>query len=187
MKNRTIFRKGKRVNLRLLTEDDAPLITKWINDEEVNVNLIQFFPNYLESEIEWIKSLKDNKKNIVFGIETTKGKLIGVMGLHNINYIDRIASTGAFIGRKKLWGKGYGTEAKLILLEYAFNTLNLRRIFSSCIEFNDRSLNYQKKTGGKVEGRRKDKFFRKGRYWDEILLSVSREDWLPNWEKFQKT
>jgi RimJ/RimL family protein N-acetyltransferase len=89
------------------------------------------------------------------------------------------------IGEKEYWGKGYGTEAKMLLLHYAFDTLNLRKICSSVISFNERSHKYSLKCGYKEEGRRKAQLFRDGKYWDEIQLAVFRKDWLLLWKKFQ--
>lgn len=186
MKQRTIYRKGKNVNLVLIQPEDAELITEWINDVEINEFLNQSYPISLEMEKEWIEKTNKDKTNIVFGIETKDNQLIGVIGIHRINHINQTASTGAYIGVKEYWGKGLGSEAKLILLDYAFNTLNLRKICSSCIENNERSLKYQKKTGGIIEGVRKDQHFKKGKYYDEILLAVYKENWLPFWLEYNK-
>lgn len=182
------FRVGKKVSLRLLEEDDVPLLAKWINDEEVTQYVSSCLPHTIAEEIEWLSKLSSKKPNdFVFGLETAEGLLIGTMGLHRINYVDRTAGTGAMIGEKEYWGKGYGSEAKMLLLKYAFDTLNLRKICASVIAFNERSLAYQIKCGYKIEGRRKDQMFRNGQYFDEILVAVFREDWLPIWERYQKT
>ncbi len=112
------------------------------------------------------------------------GKPIGTMGIHAIDYRHRIATTGALIGESGYWGKGYGSEAKMLLLEYAFNTLNLRKICSEVIAFNERSTKYSLKCGYKIEGTKKLHHYAKGQYWDVIQLAVFREDWLPLWEAF---
>jgi RimJ/RimL family protein N-acetyltransferase len=109
---------------------------------------------------------------------------IGTMGIHGIDYRHGIATTGALIGEPEYWGKGYGSEAKMLLLEYAFNTLNLRKINSEVIAYNERSTQYSLKCGYKIEGRRRLEHFAKGEYWDVIQLAVFREDWQPLWEAF---
>ena len=182
-----IFRVGKRVNLRLIHEDDVQVITGWMNDEEVTRHVSHYLPASVKSETEWIQKLEDRTKEIIFGIETSDGQLIGLMGVHNINWRDRTASTGALIGEKEYWGKGYGSEAKMLKLKYAFDVLNLRKICSTCIAFNERALRYQQKCGYQVEGRRKNQHFADGKYWDEILLAVYREGWFPIWERYLKT
>ena len=136
-------------------------------------------------EEKWLENLAENKNDIVLGIEV-KGQLIGTMGIHKINWKDRVAITGALMGDKKYWGKGYGTDAKMALLEYAFNTLNLRKLMSSVIAYNKRSLQYSLHCGYKIEGTKRKQFFRKGEYWDEIVLGLFKEEWLPYWKKHIK-
>lgn len=108
------------------------------------------------------------------------------LSIFYINWQNRTAVTGAVIGEKNYWGKGYGTEAKMILLDYAFNTLNLRKITSSVKAFNKRSLAYSLHCGYVIEGRLRDQHFVGGRYWDDIILGLFKEQWLPHWQKFCK-
>lgn len=109
------------------------------------------------------------------------------MAIHQIDWVNGTATTGAMIGEKEYWGKGYGSEAKMLLLDYAFNRLGLRKICSNVIAFNGRSKRYSEKCGYREEARRKAQFFRDGTYHDEIWLAVFRENWLPLWKKYQKT
>ncbi|MCI0405084.1 MAG: GNAT family N-acetyltransferase [candidate division Zixibacteria bacterium] len=191
MKNRNsrlVFLKGKKTILRPLRKaTDFELCLRWINDPEVNPYLLVHFPVTEKKEKEWFDNLANNPSEVVLGIETLDGRLIGTMGLHRINNKDRTAMTGALIGEKEYWGKGYGTDAKMTILDYAFNTLNLRKVNSSVYAFNKRSLKYNLKCGYKVEGVRKKQIFRNGKYNDEIVIAVFKEDWLPIWKKYQKT
>jgi RimJ/RimL family protein N-acetyltransferase len=181
------FRVGNRVRLRLPHEDDLQLLTTWMNDPEVTQYILHYIPQTMDSEREWLKKLHPTPNDFVFGIETEDETLIGLMGLHHVHYIHGTANTGAFIGDKTYWGKGYGSEAKMLLLKYAFDTLGLRKICASVIAFNGRSQRYQEKCGYKVEGVRKAQLFKNGQYWDEVLFACFREDWLPVWEHYQET
>jgi RimJ/RimL family protein N-acetyltransferase len=183
-----VFLKGKKTILRPLRKaTDFELCLRWINDPDVNQYLLVYFPVTEKKEEEWFDRIANNPNEIVLGIETLDGKLIGNMALVHINAKDRTASTGALIGEKEYWSKGYGTDAKMTLLNYAFNTLNLRKINSSVYAFNKRSLRYNLKCGYKVEGVRKKQIFRNGKYHDEILIAVFKEDWLPIWERYQNS
>ncbi len=185
-KNSVVFRRGPRVTLRPLNkETDLLLMTKWINDPEVTQYLMVWRPMTEADETRYFDSLVGNEHDIVVGIEV-RGKLIGTMGLHRINWVDRTATTGALIGEEKYRGKGYGAEAKMLLLDYAFNRLGLVKINSSVLAFNKRSLAYSLKCGYKKEGVRRSQVFRNGKRWDEIMLGVTRRDWKPLWTKFQK-
>lgn len=183
-----VFLRGKKTILRPLRKStDFELCWRWINDPEVNQFLLVYFPVTKKKQEEWFDRMANNPSEIVLGIETLDGKLIGNMALVHINAKDRTASTGALIGEKECWGKGYGTDAKMTLLNYAFNTLNLRKINSSVYAFNKRSLRYNLKCGYKVEGVRKKQVFRNGKYHDEILIAVFKEDWLPIWKRYQNS
>jgi RimJ/RimL family protein N-acetyltransferase len=180
------FLKGKKVTLRPVSEKDIPLFLRWFNDPEVRQFVTTIFPVTEKSEQEWVESLgKKSDKDVVLVIEV-KGRPIGTMGLHRINWQDRTATTGAVIGEKSFWGKGYGTDAKMTLLNYAFNTLNLRKIISMTLGFNGRSKRYSEKCGYREEARLKAQHFKNGQYWDEIILALFKEEWLPFWRKYCK-
>ncbi len=184
-----VFLKGKHVYLRPPMKEDIPLFLKWMNDEEVNQYLMAFLPLTEADEMEWLESLSKKKSESItlVIVHAKSGRAIGTMGLHRISWKDRRGTTGAVIGEKKFRNKGYGSEAKMLFLNYAFNTLNLRKICSSVLGFNARSVAYSKKCGYKVEGTLKSHIFKNGEYQDEIHMAVFKEDWLPLWKKFRKT
>ena len=188
-----VFSTGRKTILRPINKTtDLPSIVRWVNDPEVQQYVAMFRPSTLEQEKAWAEKLDNDEKNIVFAIETRplRGKssrLIGLMGLHGINWKDRVAETGAMIGDKRYWGKGYGTDAKMQLINYAFNVLGLHKLTSAALAYNQRSLRYSLHCGYKVEGTRKRQIFKDGEYRDLIILGLFREDWLPIWRKYQKT
>lgn len=179
---------GSRVILRPVhPENDLPMFMKWLNDPEVNRFIQAMHPVSWYEEKEYLEKLHTRKNNVVFAIETIKNpKFIGVVGLHDIDFKDRHATTGALIGEKDCWGKGYGSEAKMLLLYHAFYNLNLRRISSSVIDFNDRSRHCLEKTGYRQEGIRKEMLFREGRYWDKIEFGLFRRLFEPIWADYQR-
>ena len=184
---RIIFLKGHKVILRpLRKETDLESCLRWVNNPGVNRYLNLFLPVSETAEEKWFDNLEKEKDSIILAIETFEGEFIGLMGLHKINWRDRTAITGALIGEEKYRNKGYGTDAKMILLNYAFNTLNLRKICSSVLSFNKRSLHYNLHCGYKIEGRRRKQIFREDRYWDEIILGLFKNNWLPIWRRYQK-
>lgn len=183
---RVIFRKAGKVVLRPVLERDLPFITSWINDPEVTQFLAAHMPMMEAEERRWFENLPNRKPHdIVVAIEVD-GVFIGTMGLHGIDFKHRRATTGALIGNRAYWGKGYGSEAKMLLLDYAFNELGLHKICSSVIAFNERSIRYSLKCGYVQEARLRDHHFAKGKYWDEVRLAVFRKHWLPLWQAFKK-
>lgn len=184
-----IFLEGKRVYLRPIEKEDISLLLQWLNHPETRRYLSQLFPLTEFAELEWVQNLhKKQNENVVLGIVRVRdSKLIGVVGLHHIDWKDRRAVTGAVIGDQRFRGKGYGTEAKMLLLHYAFFTLNLRKISSTVLSFNTRSQAYNKKCGYKVEGVLHQHIYKDGVYYDEVRMAVFKEDWIPIWKRFEKT
>ena len=180
-----VFLRGKKVILRPRHIDDVPRLARWINDPDVRKNIMTQFPLAEHDERAWVERKSDDKE-VLLSIDTIEGRHIGTMGLHRINWIDRTAVSGALIGEKDCWRKGYGTDAKMTLLAYAFLTLGLRKICSEAIEYNAGSLGFNAKCGYKQEGIRKKQIFREGKCWDVVLTAVFAEDWLPLWEEYKK-
>jgi RimJ/RimL family protein N-acetyltransferase len=157
-----------------------------MNDQEIVRFLKPSIPVFKSAEAEWFDNLPKRKEDVVLAIEDLeKPGVIGNMGLHKIKWIDGTATTGAVIGNKDYWNKGYGADAKMILLNYAFNSLNLRKICSGAYGFSQRSVTYNQKCGCKIEGIRKAHIFREGQYFDIVDLAIFREDWEPIWEYFK--
>ena len=178
-----VFLCGKRIVLRPVAESDISYFLRWINDPEVGQFMNWIFPITEASEKKWYDSLDERKETDIVLTIMLNSNPIGIIGIHDINWKNRQATTGALLGEKTLWSQGYGTETKMILLDYIFNTLNLRKICSSVIGFNGRSKRYSEKCGYKVEAVLKDHIFAKGKYWDEIQLAVFRDEWLTLWEE----
>lgn len=185
--NRVFWRKGKKTMLCPLEIGDAPVIYRGINHPDSYSFLLNTEPKGLGFEEEWIKSRqRPDGKDITVGICTLEGVLIGTMGLHRIDYQNGKATTGSVIFDEAYRNNGYGTDAKMILLDYAFNMLGLHVVESRVIAFNDRSTAYSKKCGYVVEARLRSRIYRFGTRHDEIILSVLRDEWLPLWEEYKK-
>lgn len=177
-----------RVYLRPPEKGDLPFFRQVMNNEHVARFLAGHRPMMEQEEEEWFHNLPKRKdSNQVCSIVLKEGhEIIGTIGLHQIDPISKTAETGACIGREELWGKGLGTEAKMLLLKHAFLTLNLRRILSRTYAFNGRSVGYSKKCGYREIGRIPEFIFRDGEYHDVILLLVTRESWKLLWKEFEE-
>lgn len=185
-----IFLRGFTTYLRPLELADAPVIYVGINtpDNWQYLASAAAFPKGSGFEEEWIREKqKPNKHDVTLGIcLVSTHELIGTIGLHQIDYINRTAITGTVIFKPEHQDKGYGTDAKMALLRYAFEVLNLRLIESRAIAFNGRSARYSEKCGYQVDARLRARNERRGGIHDELILSVTYLDWLPKWEAHQK-
>ena len=183
-----VFRQGTRVLLRPLERADISTLRRWMNDPEVTQFLMRVFPLMEAEEEKWLDSLAGKTTDFALGIvEKKEGRLIGTIGLHGINWQHRTATTGTLLGEKAYWGQGYGTEAKMLLLDFAFNALDLYGVLSRVLAFNDRSLAYGRRCGYEEIGRIPQWVLRQnGERCDEVLLMVTQEKWRPLWLEYLK-
>jgi len=175
------FLVGKRLYLRAPEPEDAALFQRAISDPFTRQWLLNRFPISFKQEIEFIERMNPPGQpptQTIFSIVIKKNhQLIGNMGLFRINWLDRKAETAALIISDKYRSKGYGVEAKELLLEYAFNTLGLHRIESCAMADNIRSLAYLRKSGYVEEGVQREAIFKNGRWTDLICFSILEEEW----------
>lgn len=133
-----------------------------------------------EKDKEWLNQYMVDKSNsrIYFRIEEiSTNDFIGTIQLYDIDWISRLATWGFIIGKKSNRGKGYSVEASNLLFDYAFNILNLRKIFSYPLCFNEASLKMHKKIGNfKEEGCLRKHIFYNEKYHDVYILSLFKED-----------
>ncbi len=188
MSSNLAFRQGKLVYIRTLYKSlHSETALGWMNNQEVTRYLMRVYPMTFREEEEWMDNQGKDPKNVAFAIHTIKDdRFIGTIGLHQIDLVNRNAITGTVIGDKEYQGKGYGTDAKMLLLDFAFNELDLEVILSKVFAFNGRSLAYGKKCGYEEVGRIPSWIRRHGERHDEILLVVTQERWRPLWEEYKK-
>lgn len=175
--------RGEKVLLRPLKRSDVTNFLKWFNDPEVTQYLSFYLPLTEMAEEKWIEGAASRIQagtDVYLAIEAIEGDLtkpIGSIGLHGINSKDHSATFGIAIGEKNCWGKGYGTEATRLTLEYGFHQLNLHRIASAVIDFNERSIRLHKKVGFREEGRQREAMFKNGHFHDHVMLGILRDEW----------
>lgn len=188
---RVVFINGKHLYLRPPSKSDLPNFVRWFNDPEVWIFLNRIYPMTEMAEEKWLERLAERTNDIVLvivlkGRTPVQDRPIGTIGIHGIERENGVATTGAVIGEKDCWNKGYGTEAKMILLEYAFNTLNLRKIYSRVLAINPRSRAYSEKCGYVIEATLPKAHFRNGCYIDGYILAVYADTWRVLWAKVKR-
>jgi len=173
--------KGKRIRLVPLERKHIDFFLKWFNDPEITQYITMYKPMTRDMEEEWFNNLKHKEDAVYFSIsinnEEKSDKIIGNCAVQNIDCKNRACSCGITIGEKTYQNKGYGTEAMELLIEYGFNVLNLNRIELSVYEFNSRAFNTYQKVGFVEEGRKRQARYHNGKYQDEIIMAILREEW----------
>jgi len=171
--------RGNKVILRAIEEKDLELFHAWANDPEIWYMVGGWhFPSSFDSLKTWFLSLKSNELNQRFAIETKDHGVIGSANLVQIDWKNKNAFHGIYLGNKDIRGNNYAKDSIFAIMRYAFEELGLNRLDGSMIEYNEASLSlYINKCGWKVEGTARGWYYRKNRFWDKIIVGVTREDY----------
>jgi RimJ/RimL family protein N-acetyltransferase len=172
--------KGKKVTLRAIEEYDLETLHRWANDPSTQEMMgVIHFPSSMDFHRKWFENLKTDQLNIRLAIDTPDIGIIGISSIMNIDWKNNHAWQGIVLGDVDIRGKGYGIDAVMATLRYAFEEMHLERLEGAIIEYNTVSYSfYCDKLGCKEEGRRRNYYFTKGRYWDQILVGITREDYV---------
>jgi len=162
---------GKNVNLRLMEKEDIPLFLEWMNNPE-------FFGEYNPLEQETKAEIEKSFENASpekrrFFVEKKDGTKIGVVGTFPVP--DSIEIGFTLISNHR--GKGFGTEAVQILIDYLFLARNLIRVQAHSDLRNVASQKLLSKVGFKKEGVVRKSMFIRGEWRDLALYSILREEW----------
>ena len=114
---------------------------------------------------------------VAFGIRTKDGKPIGYMGINWLVPYYRLAMLGAKIGETEYWGGGYGTDALLLLLEYAFDWLDIRKAWLLTTTMNHRVMRQMEKVGFTLEAQQRTSALADGVWYDWLAYGLLREEW----------
>lgn len=171
------FLAGRRVVLRALTEADCdgPYVG-WFNDAEVcRHNSHHVFPYRVEDARAYVAHTTQSAKELVLAITLkATGRHIGNIALQNLDPVNRSADFAIIIGEVDCWGKGYAKEASRLLLDHAFQTLNLHRVSCGTSHDNLPMQRLARALGMKREGRRRQVLFKHDHYLDVVEFGVLR-------------
>lgn len=172
---------GERIRFRAVEREDLPRFVAWLNDPEVLHGLLMYLPLSLNEEENWYESMMKRPTDehpMVIEIQQADEWLpVGNCGFVKIEWRSRWGEVGIFIGEKRLWNQGYGTDAMRLLLQHGFHTLNLNRIALDVYDTNLRAVRSYEKAGFVHEGRKRQAIFKDGKYFDILQMSVLREEW----------
>ena len=172
---------GERVRLRAVERSDLPYFQEWLSDAEVTEGLATWLPLSMADEEQWFERmlrLEPEEKPLAIDLKEDAGwRLIGNSGFFNIEWTNRCAEVGLFIGDKSVWNKGYGTETVRLLLKHGFESLNLNRIYLRVYSTNPRARRSYEKVGFVLEGTLREAVYRHGKYAGVHIMSVLRSEW----------
>lgn len=173
------FRMGELVYLRPLEREDLnDRYLGWLNDPEVTRFMeTGIFPTTREDLVRFWETVTASPNDVILAVADVEDDVhIGNVKLGPIHWVHRVAEFGIMIGDKARWGRGRGTEATRLMVEYGFEELNLRKITLGVLEGNAAAQRSYEKVGFVVEGRQRAQVVRGGRTLDRIVMGLLREE-----------
>jgi ribosomal-protein-alanine N-acetyltransferase len=162
---------GKSVNLRIMEREDLPLLKEWVNDLDFEG---VYEPISQETKTDLERRYDQLKEGQWFFIEKKDGTKIGYIA-HFLANEKRTALGYALAPSER--GKGYGSEAIKIVIDYLFMSKNIVRVQAEINPENVASQRALENAGFKKEGILRKAFFSRGEWIDTAIFSILREEW----------
>lgn len=164
---------GEKIRLRLMNDEDTDLIVRWRNNPRVRNNFIYQKTFTREGHENWVRTMVDTGKVVQFIIEDlTDGQPVGSVYFRDIDAEHKKAEYGIFIGEDSSVGKGFGSEAARIAVDYGFKELGLHKIFLRALADNAGAIRSYEKAGFVKEGYFKDDVCIDGRFKDLVFMAI---------------
>ncbi len=168
---------GQEVGLRPFLESDLDCVAQWRNDPATRA---MFYSPFLLSETalrNWNRALLSDSARLRFIVQRlADDKPIGIVGLEHIQYRNQEAELAGLIMDPAETGQGLGSKSIALLTRYAFEDLNLHRLFARIYASNVAARRVAEKAGLKHEGTARQAVFHDWHFEDVIYMSILREE-----------
>ena len=171
---------GRHIYLRPIALSDADgAYPSWLNNPEVcryNSHGETLYTKEMAQS--YIKSVMENPNTAVFAIcLRADDRHVGNIALQQISLKNRNAELAILIGEPSVYGKGIGYEAGKLLMEYAFGTLKLHRLYCGTHHENKGMRSLAEKLGMTQEGYRREALFKNGQFADIVEYGILNHDY----------
>ena len=178
-----MYLKGERIKLRAVEESDAEYL--WLLKNDMDTNYFSSMDASMPASLAAVKDRIDKSKakrgfdeGFDFAIEDENGKFIGIIGGEFVDMKNRKLMLGISLSAVENRDKGYGSEAIMLFLEFAFKELNMNKVWLGTFSFNPRGIRCYEKCGFVKEAVSRKRVFRDGEYHDEIHMGILRDEYL---------
>lgn len=183
MKNNNIEIYNENITLRLIKSIDIPEYYKSgfeSMDEEVRLFTGSKGSATEEQIITYVERIVKENSRYDFLIINSKDQIIGESVLNEIDFDTKSASFRIALFKGEYFGKGIGSEAIKMTLQFGFEKLNLHRIELEVFSFNKRAYTAYRNAGFVEEGRKRDGKFINGEYCDVIIMGILQNEYIHN-------
>lgn len=169
------------IHLRELSLTDVDQLNVWRNERDILDNLGANF-RYIAKDVDinWYQHYLNNRdKSIRLAIiHSETNSYIGNVNLTDIQPINHSAEFSILIGNVTYRSQGIGTAATKLMIKYAFEDLNLHRIYLTVLQENIPAVKLYKKNGFKEDGILRESVFKNGKYCNMLAMSLLRHEYV---------
>lgn len=169
---------GDLVALGPLRRDLLPFYQRWINNFATARTLGARPPGpmTMEAEEAWFEGAAAGGDAAFTIYERSTWRPIGNADLRAIDHRNGTAEFGILIGEPDARGKGFGTEATRLMLDYAFTAIGLRNVMLTVAAYNEAGQRAYRTAGFKEMGRRRACRWMGGRWWDDVYMDCVADE-----------
>ncbi len=167
--------KGEHVYLRTLEPEDTDVLYQWENDPEnwkVSHTLVPFSRYQLKQYVESPQDIFAHQQIRFMICSLENDQPLGAIDLFELEVVHQRVGVGILIANNAERGRGYGSEALQLLIDYAFKTLPVRQLFCNILVDNDVSIKLFESAGFKITGTKKNWVRDEDEWKDEHILQL---------------
>jgi len=165
------------IYLRKLESTDLDRTWGWINDPGIYLKIGSQVPVSKSAQARWFDTVDQSSDKIIFAICIKEGGIhVGNVSLDSVETRHRSARLSIFIGDAQQRGKSIGSRSIKLLADYAFNFLNLNKVWCKMTAGDDQVVHFYENLGFKQEGILRRHEFIDGQYLDKIVFGLLRDE-----------
>jgi RimJ/RimL family protein N-acetyltransferase len=153
--------------------DDIGNLFLWVNDAQAAREDMPYRPVDCLVFQDWLEQQSKQSAQVLFMIRTLQpARAVGFLLFKGLNPVFRSAELGIRIGNESDRGKGYGSAALKLALSYAWDTMNLKRVWLTVHAGNARAIASYRRSGFAHEGLMRDAAFVSGQWTDVVMMGA---------------
>ena len=165
-----------RIELVPLSELHTDYILRWRSDPAVANWLCSPRPPTRDEHLAWLKTLGEKRREFIIAVKP-ENTPVGTIGLSQIDTCHRHAEYGILIGDASFRGRGLAQAASSLILDFAFRTLNLHRVYLRVLAQNESAIRLYERVGFKHEGVMRQHTFMAGKPCDVVMMGILEPEW----------
>ena len=165
-----IYNKDKSMAIRAMEKSDLPIVQVWRNDDSIRRYFREYREFSLAQKEQWYESMIQNDKFEMFVMVSKADGPVGVCGLTYIDWKNRHADLHFAIYKDQAWiDDKYSNIFYPAVLEYAFNSLGLNKVYVEVYENDKKKINFFTSKGFSLDAKLRNHYFHDGKFWDSYM------------------